>query len=129
MYEKESNTAPLYMPNKGWSELVANFFFTFLPCLFFQCIDINFPCQLISHSTITTVSVLIFSNTRAGQVICINLKARAQLAAYSDPLGESREEQDLLEIHDLKLFGVKTLVSILIEPSLETVFLLESCLV
>ena len=39
------------------------------------------------------------------------------------------EEQDLLEILDLNLFGVKTLVSILIEPSLAIVFLLDSCLV
>jgi signal transduction histidine kinase len=69
------------------------------------------------------VSVLIYSNTRAGQVICINLKASEQLAAHSDSLGKSREEQDLLEIQDLKLFGVKTLVS------LETVVLLEFCLV
>ena len=37
----------------------------------------------------------------------------------------SREEQDLLEILDLELFGVKTLVSILIEPSLH----LLSCLI
>ena len=35
-----------------------------------------------------------------------------------------REEQELLEILYLKLFGVKTLVSILIEPSLATVVLL-----
>ena len=41
----------------------------------------------------------------------------------------SREEQDLLEILDLELFGVKTLVLILIEPSLATFVLLDSCLV
>jgi hypothetical protein len=41
----------------------------------------------------------------------------------------TREEQDLLEILDLKLFGVKTLVSILIEVSLATFILLDSCLV
>jgi hypothetical protein len=40
-----------------------------------------------------------------------------------------REEQDLLEILDLKLFGVKALISILIEPSLANVALLDSCLV
>ena len=40
-----------------------------------------------------------------------------------------REEQDLLEILDLELFGVKTLVSILIEVSLATFILLDSCLV
>ena len=37
--------------------------------------------------------------------------------------------QDLLEILDLELFGVKTLVSILIEVSLATFILLDSCLV
>ena len=42
-----------------------------------------------------------------------------------DPL--IREEQDLLEILDLELFGVKTLVSI--EPSLATAVLLDSYLV
>jgi hypothetical protein len=36
----------------------------------------------------------------------------------------NREEQDLLKILDLKLFGVKTIVSILIEPSLATFVLL-----
>ena len=40
-----------------------------------------------------------------------------------------REEQDLVEILNLELFGVKTLVSILIEPSLATFVLLDSCLV
>ena len=50
-----------------------------------------------------------------------NSQARERLTA--------REEQDLLEIRDLKLFGVKTLVLILIEPSLATVVLLDSCLV
>ena len=40
-----------------------------------------------------------------------------------------REEQDLLEILDLVLFGVKTIVLILIEPSLATVVLLDSCFV
>jgi hypothetical protein len=40
----------------------------------------------------------------------------------------SREEQDLLEILDLELFGVKILVSILIEPFVATVILLDSCL-
>ena len=38
-----------------------------------------------------------------------------------------REEQDLLEVLDLKVFGVKILVSILIEPFLATVILLDSC--
>ena len=41
----------------------------------------------------------------------------------------TREEQDLLEILDLELLGVKTLVSILIDPSLATVVLLDYCLV
>ena len=41
----------------------------------------------------------------------------------------NREEQDLLEILDLELFCVKSLVSILIEPSLAIVVLLDSCLV
>ena len=40
-----------------------------------------------------------------------------------------RDEQDLLEILDLELLGVKTLVSILIELSLATDFLHDSCLV
>ena len=40
-----------------------------------------------------------------------------------------REEQDLLEILELELFDVKTLVSILIELSLATNALLDSCLV
>jgi hypothetical protein len=40
-----------------------------------------------------------------------------------------REEQDLLEILDLEPFGAKTLVLILIEPSLATFVLLDSCLV
>jgi hypothetical protein len=40
-----------------------------------------------------------------------------------------REEQYLLEILDLELFAVKTLVSILIDPSLTTGGLLDSCLV
>ena len=39
-----------------------------------------------------------------------------------------REEQDLLDILDLELFDVKILVSILIEPFLATVILLDSCL-
>ena len=39
-----------------------------------------------------------------------------------------REEQDLLEILDLELFGVKILISILIDSSLATVILLDSCL-
>jgi hypothetical protein len=43
--------------------------------------------------------------------------------------GFSREEQDLLEVLDFELFSVRTLVSILIEPSLATVVLLDSCLV
>jgi hypothetical protein len=42
---------------------------------------------------------------------------------------EIREEQDMLEILDLELFDVKTLVLILIELSLATVVLLDSCLV
>ena len=40
----------------------------------------------------------------------------------------AREEQDLLEILDLELFGVKILVSILIDPFVATVILLDSCL-
>jgi hypothetical protein len=40
-----------------------------------------------------------------------------------------REEKDLLEILDLDIFGVKILVLILIEPSLATVVLIDSCLV
>ena len=40
-----------------------------------------------------------------------------------------REEQDLLEILDLELFGITTLVTILIEPYLANVVLLDSCLV
>ena len=36
---------------------------------------------------------------------------------------QTREEQELLEILDLELFGVQTLVSILIEPSLAIVVL------
>jgi hypothetical protein len=42
---------------------------------------------------------------------------------------EIREEQDLLEILDLDLFGAKILVSILIETFLATEILLDSCLV
>jgi hypothetical protein len=42
--------------------------------------------------------------------------------------GDIREEQDLLEILDLELFGIKILVSILIEPILATLILLDSCL-
>ena len=41
----------------------------------------------------------------------------------------ARDEQDLLENLDLELLGVKTLASILIEPSLATDVLLDSCLV
>ena len=42
---------------------------------------------------------------------------------------EDREEQDLLEILDLKLFGDKILVLILIDPFPATGVLLDSCLV
>ena len=42
---------------------------------------------------------------------------------------QGREEQDLLEILVLELVGVKTPVSILIEPSLAAIVLLASCLV
>ena len=41
----------------------------------------------------------------------------------------ARDEQDLLEILDLELFGVKILVLILIEPFQATVILINSCLV
>ena len=40
-----------------------------------------------------------------------------------------REEQDLLEILDPELIGVKILVLILIEPFLATLILIDSCLV
>ena len=53
---------------------------------------------------------------------------QAERLAWTQKL-TGREEQDLLEILDLELFVVKTLVSILIEPSLATFVLLDSCLV
>ena len=50
---------------------------------------------------------------------------------YSEAIYSScfREEQDLLDILDLKLFDVRILVSILIGPHLESLILLDSCLV
>jgi hypothetical protein len=53
----------------------------------------------------------------------------AHMSAKKQLKTQTRDEQDLLEILDLELFGVKTLVSILIEPSLANVVLLDSFLV
>ena len=47
-----------------------------------------------------------------------------KISAIVDGGTSGREEQDFLEILDLEIFGVKTLISILIEPSLATVVLL-----
>ena len=59
-----------------------------------------------------------------------SLKWKGSTEEYKEVKAEgSRGEQDLLDMLYLKLFGVKTLVSILIEPSLGTVVLLDSCLV
>jgi hypothetical protein len=52
-----------------------------------------------------------------------------QKNGFSFSAQQIREEQDLLEILDIKLFGVKTLVSVLIETSLATFVLLPSCLI
>jgi hypothetical protein len=59
--------------------------------------------------------------------IYIESSLRVHCLTLSGP-AFSREEQDLLEILDLELISVKTLVSILIEPSIATVVLLDSCL-
>ena len=57
------------------------------------------------------------------QIFCMEKSTHADWSPHS------REEEDLLEILDLQLFGVKNVVSILIDPLLATVILLDSCLV
>ena len=59
-----------------------------------------------------------------------NVGSTPQVHGLSFPAkAVGRKEQDLLEILDLELFDVKTLVLILIEPSLATFVLLGYCLI